>query len=121
MKISWLLFSAFLFVNPSFVIAGEEQAEGSVDSEKILADPQSVEIGKKKFSALCAYCHGSEGSGGKARTLQGRDDLKAEYVFNTITNGRKRGSYNMPPWPNLPEQLRWQLTAYILHLSEKGR
>ena len=121
MKLTYLLLSSVLFFSSSFAIANDSKTEGSVDSEKILADPESIVIGKAKFSSLCAYCHGPEGSGGKARKLQGRDDLTSDYVFTTITNGKKRGSYNMPPWKSLPEDLRWKLTAYILHLSEKGR
>jgi mono/diheme cytochrome c family protein len=83
----------------------------------ILSSSDSIQFGKKKFSALCAYCHGNAGSGGKARKLQGRK-LEVDYVFNTITNGKKRGSLNMPPWRKLPEVVRWQLVAYILSLGE---
>lgn len=101
---------------------GDEQIETNENSlqEIVLSNPDSAQFGEKKFSALCAYCHGNAGSGGKARKLQGRK-LEADYVFKTITNGKKRGSLNMPPWRNLPEVVRWQLVAYILSLSEVGK
>ncbi|MEM5537806.1 cytochrome c [Neptuniibacter pectenicola] len=79
----------------------------------------SVAIGEKRFNQTCVYCHGYEGSGGKARKLQGRD-FDADYLFKTITKGKKRGSLVMPPWKRTftPEQ-RWELVTYILSLSEE--
>lgn len=88
--------------------------------DSVLSDPESVKKGEARFSALCAYCHGHGGNGGKAKKLRGRQ-LKIEYIFNTITNGKKRGSLNMPPWRSLPERKRWELVAYILSLSGDGK
>lgn len=88
--------------------------------ESVLSDPESVNKGEARFSALCAYCHGHGGVGGKARKLQGRQ-LEIDYIFNTITNGKKRGSLNMPPWRGLPERERWELVAYILSLSGSSK
>ncbi len=96
------------------------EADGNSLKEIVLSNSESAQFGEKKFSALCSYCHGNAGSGGKARKLQGRD-LEADYVFTTITNGKKRGSLNMPPWRNLPEIVRWQLVAYILSLKDVGK
>ena len=77
----------------------------------------SVENGGKVFNQTCVYCHGYKGSGGKARKLQGRN-FDADYLFKTITQGKKRGSLVMPPWKRTfsPEQ-RWELVTYILSLS----
>ncbi len=42
-----------------------------------------------------------------------------EVIFNTITNGRIRGSSVMPPWKNtLTEEEISQLVAYILSLRD---
>jgi len=62
------------------------------------------------------YCHGSKGSGGSARALQCRD-MKPDYIFETITNGRINGANVMPPWKDtFDEKARWQLVAYIRSL-----
>ncbi len=108
-----------IFYTSLLKAGGDEQLEATGNDLKniVLSDSSSAEHGEKKFSALCAYCHGNAGSGGKARKLQGRK-LEADYLFKTITNGKKRGSLNMPPWRNLPEVVRWQLVAYIISLAE---
>ena len=108
---------SFLFIN--FAKAGGDDSDANDPALKniVLSEPESAKRGEKKFSALCAYCHGNAGSGGKARKLQGRK-FEADYLFTTITNGKKRGSLNMPPWRKLPEVVRWQLVSYILSLSE---
>jgi len=115
----FIIFILITFYTGMLQADGDEgiETDGNSLKEIVLSKPDSVKFGEKKFSALCAYCHGNAGSGGKARKLQGRD-LEADYVFDTITNGKKRGSLNMPPWSNLPEIVRWQLVAYILSLSE---
>ena len=79
----------------------------------------SVANGEKRFNQTCVYCHGHQGSGGKARKLQGRD-FDSDYLFKTITKGKKRGSLVMPPWKRTfsPEQ-RWELVTYIMSLSEE--
>ncbi|MAY42801.1 MULTISPECIES: cytochrome c [unclassified Neptuniibacter] len=79
----------------------------------------SVQNGEKRFNQTCVYCHGHQGSGGKARKLQGRD-FDSDYLFKTITKGKKRGSLVMPPWKRTftPEQ-RWELVTYIMSLSEE--
>ena len=79
----------------------------------------SVLIGEKRFNQSCVYCHGNEGSGGKARKLQGRE-FRPNYLFKTITKGKKRGSLVMPPWKRaFTAEQRWELVAYIMYLSEK--
>ena len=83
-----------------------------------LNDPAVIASGRDVFASTCVYCHGDEGSGGRAGPLRSRSDLTPDYVFNTIANGRRAGALNMPPWKNsLDETTRWQLTAYILSLG----
>ena len=86
--------------------------------DTILVDPESVQLGQALFAKNCVYCHGHQGSGGKAKPLQGRE-FDADYLFKTITKGRRRGSLVMPPWKrSLSEEQRWQLVAFILSLGE---
>jgi mono/diheme cytochrome c family protein len=104
----WLC--AIQFCTPS---ARAEQERPDLGNAEVIA------LGKTRFHRSCFYCHGYEGSGGKAATLQRRADLTPELIFNTISNGRIRGSNIMPPWKNtLSEEEIWQLVAYILSLRE---
>jgi mono/diheme cytochrome c family protein len=83
-----------------------------------LKDKARIAQGAEVFAATCTYCHGDEGSGGRAGPLKGRADLDADYVFNTITHGKRVGAFNMPPWGgSIDVPTRWALTAYILSLS----
>lgn len=109
-------------------------AEGAAKKKKTTESPElvaemkakvfskefsSVVNGEKRFNQTCVYCHGYKGSGGKARKLQGRS-FDADYLFKTITKGKKRGSLVMPPWKRsfTPTQ-RWELVTYILSLSDE--
>lgn len=84
-----------------------------------LGSPEMILPGKKRFNQNCVYCHGNAGSGGKGAPLQGRSDLTPEYLFDTISNGKTRGSLQMPPWKEAFSPLEiWQLSAYILSLKE---
>lgn len=85
-----------------------------------LNDLKLVAAGEKKFNQNCVYCHGSAGSGGKGAPLQGRTDFTPEYLFHTISNGKKRGALVMPPWKDaMPASDIWALSAYILSLRSK--
>jgi mono/diheme cytochrome c family protein len=82
-----------------------------------LTDVTLIAAGEKRFNQNCVYCHGNAGSGGKGAPLQGRDDLQPQYVFDTITNGKKRGAFLMPAWKDaFSEKEIWELDAYILSL-----
>ncbi|MFG6447351.1 c-type cytochrome [Roseateles sp. BYS180W] len=83
-----------------------------------LQDPQRINAGKLRFGATCAaYCHGSEGRGGKAPAFRGRNDFAPAEAFSVISQGR-RGADIMPPWGNAfsPDEI-WELVAYLQHLS----
>ena len=93
------------------------RAEGTVARDAILADPEAVSRGAATFARNCAICHGKDGSGGRVAPLQNRK-FEADYLYTTITKGRRRGSFIMPPWENsLPEDKRRELVRYILSLS----
>lgn len=84
-----------------------------------LTDPDLIASGKKRFNQACFYCHGDEGSGGKYSPLQNRPDLEPRFIFDTISNGRIRGSSVMPPWgKSLTQEQIWQLVAYIVSLRD---
>ena len=85
-----------------------------------LADQARIEAGKQRFSANCAaYCHGFEGGGGKTPPFRGRSDLKPDQVFKVITEGRV-GADVMPAWAGFSVEKRWELVAYIIHLSKQA-
>ena len=99
-------------------VSGPADPATSPIAQKVLSSPESATIGETTFYQNCVYCHGSKGSGGKARKLQCRD-LTPDYLFTTISNGKKRGSLIMPPWKNaMDEETRWQLVAYIESLAK---
>jgi len=93
---------------------------GAVElKEADLSNPDVIAQGKKRFNRSCFYCHGYEGEGGKGATLQRRPDLMPDLIYNTIANGRVRGSSVMPPWKStLSEEEITQLVAYIISLRE---
>ncbi|WP_157269344.1 c-type cytochrome [Azohydromonas aeria] len=84
-----------------------------------LTDPQRIAAGKARFGATCAaYCHGSEGAGGRAPSFKGRgSEFVPAAAFQVITEGR-RGADIMPPWGKAftPEQI-WELVAYLNWLA----
>lgn len=93
-----------------------QPAAPSVDLE----DPARIAAGRKRFNKTCAgYCHGFEGKGGRAPDFKGRTDLPAQFMFDTITQGRV-GADVMPPWGGAftPEQI-WELVAYLQHLGRQ--
>lgn len=83
-------------------------------------DPHSADLvqrGRALFSETCTYCHSENaaGGGGGAPSFLARPELSASDVFETITNGRVRGTTIMPAWKDaLSEGERWALTGYIL-------
>jgi mono/diheme cytochrome c family protein len=90
------------------------------DEPPDLKSPSVVQHGHDLFSETCTYCHGEGGAGGSsgAPGLQGRDDLAAREIFDTISEGRIRGSNIMPAWKeSLSQEDRWALTAYILSMA----
>lgn len=85
-----------------------------------LDDEARIEAGRRRFGRTCAaYCHGAEGSGGRAPAFKGNTRLTPEDAFKTITEGR-RGADIMPPWGSAftPEQI-WELVAYLRVLSRQ--
>jgi mono/diheme cytochrome c family protein len=86
-----------------------------------LKDPNTIAAGRQVFEdKRCTYCHGTDGNGGIK--LAGRTDLEPDYVFQTISEGRARGSLRMPSWRGvLSDQQIWQATAYVLSLAQQPK
>jgi mono/diheme cytochrome c family protein len=86
-----------------------------------LEDGVRIEAGKKRFAANCAaYCHGSEGTGGRTPSFKGNLQFSAPSAYKVIAEGRRRGPDVMPPWRSsfTPEQI-WELVAYLQYLSKQ--
>lgn len=85
-----------------------------------LSDAAIINEGRIQFAQTCVYCHGNAGSGGKAGPIAGRTDLTQDYLFTTISNGKRAGSLVMPTWKeSLDEPTIWKLVAYVLSLQAK--
>jgi mono/diheme cytochrome c family protein len=85
-----------------------------------LSDAARITAGKKRFGANCAaYCHGSEGEGGRTPRFKGNVHFSPEEAFKVITEGRKTADV-MPAWGSsfTPEQI-WELVAYLNFLSKQ--
>lgn len=85
-----------------------------------LADQARVKTGKRRFVANCAgYCHGSDGSAGRAPAFRNRPDFDPDAAFVTIRDGR-RGTDVMPRWGDAfsTEEI-WELVAYLRFLAEQ--
>jgi len=83
-----------------------------------LDDPARVAAGKKRFASTCAaYCHGAEGTGGRAPGFKGNKHFSAPAAFKVIAEG-SRGADVMPPWKgSFSEEQIWELVAYLKHLA----
>ena len=92
-------------------------APGYAQGDPGMTDSAAIAAGQIRFNRNCVYCHGNAGVGGKGTPLQGRDDLTADYLFTTITQGKKRGSLQMPAWRDaFTDKEVQELSAYILSL-----
>lgn len=83
-----------------------------------LSEAARIAAGKGRFGATCAaYCHGSNGSGGRAPSLRARSDFDPAATYAVIRDGR-RGAGIMPPWGAAfsPEEI-WELVAFLKELA----
>jgi cytochrome c oxidase cbb3-type subunit 3 len=79
------------------------------DAPGVLANGRSLFVGMN-----CAGCHGEHGGGGMGPSLRDEAWLyggDAGAIFSSIAQGRANG---MPAWGTLlPEDLIWNITAYV--------
>ena len=108
-----------VFFNMNSSLAGgdpvvdENRAISAEEAAEIMASPKSAAAGENLYNQVCVYCHGAKGVGGKARKMQCRQ-YDSQYLYKTISNGKKRGSMVMPSWKrSFSEQVRWELVSYI--------
>lgn len=102
--------------------AAAQATPKAVPSMDQLKDPSWIAAGREKFVPTCAYCHGQEGDSGKNRPFRERSDWDPELIFDTIANGRQRGSNVMPAWGgSIAEEEIWRIVAYIKSLEGKSR
>ncbi|MBL8535094.1 MAG: cytochrome c [Betaproteobacteria bacterium] len=97
---------------------------GLAEEPPDLLAPERVEKGRTLFSESCSYCHGEDGIGGEsgAPSLQGRKDLTAAELFETISKGRINGMNIMPAWGDaLTDEQRWTLVGFIRSMLHRGR
>lgn len=95
-------------------------AAATADEPADLVSPERVKKGKALFSEVCSYCHGEDGIGGEsgAPSLQGRKDLSAAELYETITKGRINGMNIMPAWEEaLSDEQRWTLVGFVRSMA----
>lgn len=85
-----------------------------------LAGPADVTVGRERFRALCATCHGDAGGGGTGPALTGRRLRRGDSdwaMFRTIRDGIAGTA--MPAW-DLDTASTWQLVAFVRTLDLGG-
>lgn len=106
-------------IMPILPAEGSSNAQASNIPTGINLEQDSViQEGKTRFIQTCAYCHGQEGEAGKTRPFKTHTDWEPQAIFDTISNGRRRGGNIMPTWKDSisPEEI-WKIVAYIKSLS----
>lgn len=94
-----------------------------------LASSEARQRGRALFIEHCALCHGERGNGQGLRkegltrpprdftNVAWRQSTSARRVFFTIREGLQ--DTPMPAWKALSEQDAWEMTGYVLSLSEQ--
>jgi mono/diheme cytochrome c family protein len=80
--------------------------------------PDAVAAGENLFRNNCAKCHGANAGGKSSRPSLKSERLAAASdgeIAWIIKNGQT--FKGMPSWGGLPEQMRWQLVAYLRSLN----
>ena len=109
--------AACMLIGLAFAAAVQASAPPEDIKTAVLSNPASVHKGEQEFGRTCAMCHGSGGAGGVGKRLADRH-LRPDYVFETITNGLRRGASFMPSFgQKLSVEVRWELVAYIMSLG----
>jgi len=125
----WLsVLTAFMMltiVNQQSFAGGDEDTD-AVEADRPIAEviaeiqssPEQMTASETLFNQNCTYCHGNKGTGGKSRKMQCLKFLNNEYVFKTISEGRRVGANIMPSWSkSFDKDKRLMLTAYVMSLK----
>ena len=115
LAVFYVLLAISIYVEAQPVNAEEMQPPQDLMSDK------RISVGRVKFIATCAYCHGQEGDAGKNRSFRLRPaDWDPMYIHNTIIDGKRTGSNVMPSWGgSISEDQIRNIVAYIKSLSGK--
>jgi mono/diheme cytochrome c family protein len=106
----------------AMVFVGVAAATGSDDNTAPdLNDPKVISAGRSVYlKRHCSHCHGANGDGGV--NLTKRDLTDPTYVFQTIAEGRERGSMRMPAARGvISDDEIWQTTAYVMSIGLKSK
>lgn len=108
---------AIIFMAASLAVYASSPAPLDTKAS-VLTDTTAVQRGEISFARTCAMCHGHAGTGGIGKPLAKRK-LSPDRIFNTITNGLRRGASFMPTFDKkLSLETRWELVAYLLSLRQ---
>lgn len=96
------------------------------DADRAMKNPyagqaDAIAAGKKIFGDHCAKCHGADAEGrGKKPSLRSSRVQEATdgEVFWLLKNGNL--AKGMPTWNKLPDDVRWQVIAYVKSLGKSG-
>lgn len=98
------------------------EVKRNVNMENPLGEsPEVIAAGESHFSAFnCAGCHAPKGGGGMGPPLSDDSWIYGDQpaqIYNSIVQGRPNG---MPSYADmLPENVVWQLVAYVGTLNER--
>ncbi len=99
---------------------GEKEKEPEIPERNPFDSTADAELGRKYFSGHCAFCHGSEGEGGRGVNLttgQFRHGGSDRALFKTIRSGVKETEM---PGIGLAEKEVWRLVAFVRRLGTAG-
>lgn len=85
------------------------------------ADASELAAGKRIFDAQCAWCHGTDGTGGAGPSLQ-RPDLRHASTDADLTSVLKNGiaGTQMPGFQwSLTDTMAWRTAAYVRSLGRR--
>jgi len=123
-KLVGAVFILLIFSCANTALAGgapaedEDRAISAEEAKEIIASTESAAAGENLYNQVCVYCHGAKGIGGKARKMQCRD-FSSKYLYDTISNGKRRGAFVMPSWKaSFNEKTRWELVSFIMTLKD---
>jgi len=86
------------------------------------ADASELAAGKRIFDAQCAWCHGTDGTGGAGPNLQ-RSDLRHASTDADLTSIVKNGiaGTEMPGFQwSLTDAMTWRTAAYVRSLGRRA-